>query len=119
MLISFRHWSHSLKLLFWKSFGDVEMDDGKVESFVHDESNKRCDYNYQHPECRVLLAHNFELSEPCEVFFNRWVKYLYLLIVIVVCFFIAWGMATVVGPAWATNIPLNFGLLQQKKREMV
>jgi len=26
------------------------MDDRKVESFVHDESHKRCDYNYQHPE---------------------------------------------------------------------
>jgi len=57
------------------------MDDGKVESFVHDESHKRCDYNYQHPEFRVLLACKFELSEPCEVFFNRWVKYFYLLIV--------------------------------------
>ena len=90
------------------------MDDGKVESFVHDESHKRCDYNYQHPECRVLLACKFELSEPCEVFFNRWVKYFYLLIVIVVCFIIAWGMATVLGSAWATNIPLNFqiGLFQ-------
>jgi len=32
----------------------------------------------------------------------------------VVCFFIAWGMATVVGSAWATNIPLNFGLFSMQ-----
>ena len=73
--------------------------------YMMSQTNAVITISYQHLECRVLLAHKFELSEPCEVFFNRWVKYFYLLIVIVVCFFIARGMATVVGSAWATNIP--------------
>ena len=31
----------------------------------------------------------------------------------VVCFLIAWSLAIVVGTAWATNIPFNFGPFQQ------
>jgi len=33
--------------------------------------------------------------------------------VTVVCFLIAWSLAIVVGTAWATNIPFNFGPFQQ------
>ena len=100
---------------FWKSFGAVNFgdfgnDDNKVKSHA---SDKCSDYNYQHPDFRVLLARKFELSELCEVFFNKWGKYLYLLIVIVICFLIAWSLAIVVGSAWATNIPFNFGPFQQ------
>ena len=117
MLISFMQALESFTK-FWKSFGavnvgDVENDDRKVESLVHNASAECNNYNYQHPDFRVLLARKFELSELCEIFLNKWGKYLYLLTVTVVCFFSAWALATVVGSAWATNIPLNFGPFQQ------
>ena len=66
-----------------------------------------------HPKFEIVLARKFEPSELCEIFFNRWGKYLYLLIMTIYCFLAAWSFSTVAGSAWATNIPLNFGTLHQ------
>ena len=88
----------------------------KKESFVHNQSaSAECsnNYDYQHPDFKVHLARKFELSELCEIFFNKWGKYLYLITVTLVSLLFAWSLATVVGSALATNIPLNFGPFQQ------
>ena len=65
------------------------------------------------PDFRVLQTRRFETSELCEIFFNNLGKYLYLVIVAVFCFSVAVSYAVVVGSAWATNIPLNFGPFNQ------
>lgn len=46
--------------------------------------------------------------ELCEVFFNKWVKYLYLVILCVATLLMLWGFCTVGGSSWASNIPYNF-----------
>ena len=65
------------------------------------------------PDFRILRTRGFETSELCEIFFNKLGKYLYLVIVAVFCFSVAVSYAVVVGSAWATNIPLNFGPFNQ------
>ena len=66
-----------------------------------------------HPDFKVCRTRLFETSELCEIFFYKWVKYLYLIIVVTYCIFIALAFATVASTAWASNIPLNFGPFQQ------
>ena len=66
-----------------------------------------------HPDFKVSRTHLYETSELCEIFFNRWIKYLYLVIVVVFCFFISLTFATIASTTWATNLPLYFGPFQQ------
>ena len=65
------------------------------------------------PDFRVLRTRGFETSELCEIFLNKFGKYLYLVIVAVFSIAVAASYAVVVGSAWATNIPLNFGPFNQ------
>ena len=65
--------------------------------------------NSSHPKFEITLKRKFEPVELCEIFFNRWMKYLYLIITVIYCFLALWSFATVAGSAWAINIPLNFG----------
>lgn len=69
--------------------------------------------DHGHPNFTIVLTRKFEPSELCEIFFNKWGKYLYLLIMTIYCFLAAWSFSTVAGSAWASNIPLNFGTLHQ------
>ena len=62
-----------------------------------------------HPDFRVLRTRGFETSELCEIFFNKFVKYFYLVLVAVFCFPCASAVTVVTSSTWATNIPLNFG----------
>ena len=66
-----------------------------------------------HPDFRVLRTRGFETSELCEIFFNKFGKYIYLITVVAFCFFVSLGLAVVVSSVWATNIPLNFGPFAQ------
>ena len=66
-----------------------------------------------HPDFKVCRTRLFETCELCEIFFNKWVKYFYLFVVVTFCIFVALAFATVASTAWATNIPLNFGPFQQ------
>jgi len=77
------------------------------------ELHKVVDLTSGHPDFKVHRTHLYETSELCEIFFNRWIKYLYLIIVVVFCFFISLTFATIASTAWATNLPLNFGPFQQ------
>ena len=77
------------------------------------ESANRSEYDYHHPDFKVLLTRKFELSELCEIFISKWAKYLYMILAVLVSLLFAWSMAAIVGSALATNIPLNFGPFNQ------
>ena len=77
------------------------------------ELHKACYTTSNHPDFKVCRTRLFETSELCEIFLNRWVKYLYLLVVVGFCIFVALAFANVASTAWATNLPLNFGPFQQ------
>ena len=67
----------------------------------------------RHPDFTLLLTRKFESSEMCEIFYGRYMKYIYIVIYAVYMFFTYWASATVAGTAWSTNLPLNFGSLSQ------
>ena len=62
----------------------------------------------RHPTFEITVRRKFEVVELCEIFFNKWIKYLYLIILSIYCFLGSWSFATVAGSAWAVNIPYNF-----------
>jgi len=66
-----------------------------------------------HPDFKVCRTRLFETCELCEIFFNKWVKYLYLIMVVMYCILVALAFTTVASAAWASNIPLNFGPFKQ------
>ncbi|KAL5487354.1 hypothetical protein EMCRGX_G019943 [Ephydatia muelleri] len=61
----------------------------------------------EHPRYEILLTRKFEMTELCHVFFNRWVKYLYLVIMSIYSFLAGWSYSTVAGSAWSTNLPFS------------
>ena len=77
------------------------------------ELHKAVSVTSSHPDFRVLRTRGFETSELCEIFFNKFVKYFYLVLVAVFCFPCASAVTVVTSSTWATNIPLNFGPFTQ------
>ena len=65
------------------------------------------------PDFDLTLERKFEQTEMCEIFYNRYVKWAYLIIMSVYGFQGSWAYATVAASAWATNIPFNTPTLQQ------
>lgn len=50
------------------------------------------------------------MAELCEIFFNKYAKYLYLFLLSLHSFLVRWSFAAVAASAWAVNIPFrNFG----------
>ena len=82
-------------------------------TFISEESVNNDQKSTSHPNFEIILERKFEISELCKIFFNRWVKYLYMFIVTLGGFLACWAFSTVFGSAWASNIPLNFGMLHQ------
>ena len=82
-------------------------------TFISEESVDINQKSTSHPNFEIILTRKFEISELCEIFFNRWVKYLYVFVVTLNGFFACWSYSAVFGSAWASNIPLNFGTLHQ------
>ena len=68
-----------------------------------------------YPNFHIRLERNFEPTELCEIFFNKWVKYLYMLVFLIYNF--AWTGTVIVGSALATNIPFNFDTVKQCKSD--
>ena len=66
-----------------------------------------------HPVFEITVRRKFEVVELCEIFFNKWVKILYLIILSIYCFLASWSFATVAGSSWALNVPYHFGKVQQ------
>lgn len=67
---------------------------------------------HQHPIFEITLNRKFEISELSEIFVGKWLKYIYLVLVVVYGFFGCWSFSSVAGSAWATNIPYNFGAMK-------
>ena len=70
-----------------------------------------------HPNFTLLLTRKFEASEMCEMFYGRYMKYIYIVVFTIYMFFGFWASATVAGSAWSSNLPLNFGSLSQCKEQ--
>ncbi len=67
-----------------------------------------------HPKFEISHR-KFEQVEMCEIFYGKWAKYLYLIIVTVYSFLALWPASTVAGSAWASNLPFNFSTIMQCK----
>ena len=66
--------------------------------------------NAAQPKFEITTKRKFEISELCEIFVHRYVKYAYLVLLSIYSFMAAWSFSTVAGSAWAVNIPFqNFG----------
>ena len=88
-------------------------DEDDTGTFISEESVDIDQKSTSHPNFEIILTRKFEISELCEIFFNRWVKYLYVVVVALNGFLACWSYSAVFGSAWASNIPLNFGTLHQ------
>ena len=73
-------------------------------AFLHDLSSFR-----DHPKFEITLERKFEVAELCEIFFNRFVKYAYLVLLSLHSFLVRWSFAAVAASAWAVNIPFRLG----------
>ena len=91
-----------------------ETDEASADAFISERTPEIFQENNNgHPKYEILLTRKFEPTELCEIFFNRWMKYLYLLVMTVYIFLTGWSYSTVAGSAWASNIPFHTGSLQQ------
>lgn len=67
----------------------------------------------EHPKFEITTTRKFEVAELCEIFFNKYLKYAYLVLLSLHSFLARWSFATVAGSAWAVNIPFhNFGAVE-------
>ena len=57
---------------------------------------------------RITMERKFEMVELCEIFGAKWLKYVYLIVLSLICFVGMWAFSTVAGSAWSSNIPFNF-----------
>ena len=65
------------------------------------------------PDFTIRMDRKFELAELCQIFYGVPIKYLYMIILSIILLMACWSCATVAGTAWSTNIPFNFGSLEQ------
>lgn len=80
---------------------DSELDKKKLTAAFLS-SEKTC-----HPKFEITSKRKFEVSEMCEVFISKYVKFVYLAILSVYGFMANWTFSTVAGSAWALNIPFH------------
>ena len=99
--------------MYYYKFQHPELDSDTTDSEMDDKSTKSLTLESKHPKFEITVKRKFETVELCEMFFNRWMKYLYLVIIVIYSFMACWSFATVAGSAWAVNIPLNFGAAHQ------
>ena len=90
-----------------------------IEHYKQDKKsdNSQSNPHRQHPIFEITLNRKFETSELSEIFVGRWLKYIYLVLVVVYGFFGCWSFSAVAGSAWATNIPYNFGAMEMCEGE--
>ena len=67
----------------------------------------------KHPKFEITIHRKFEQVEMCEIFYSKWVKYLYLIVLTIYSFLALWSSCTVAGSAWAINLPFNFSTIQK------
>lgn len=64
------------------------------------------------PDFRITMQRKFEMVELCEIFGGWWLKYIYLIVLSLICFMGLWAFSTVAGSAWSSKIPFNFAGLK-------
>ena len=57
------------------------------------------------PKYDYVQDRKYEISELCEIFFNKHAKYIYLVMQALYIFSCCWSYTAVVGSSWAINIP--------------
>ena len=55
-----------------------------------------------------VLTKKIEVPELCQIFFHRYVKYIYLTIQTILFHLTTWTFTTVSASSWATNIPFHY-----------
>lgn len=65
------------------------------------------------PVFEIKLNRKFEPSEMCEVFFGRYMKIIYIIVLSLYIYMAAWSFTTVAGSAWASNLPFNTSSLHR------
>ena len=65
------------------------------------------------PRFEITARRKFEITELCEVFAGKYLKFVYLVMFTLSGFLTLWSFATVAGSSWSINIPLNFGTAEQ------
>lgn len=92
-----------------KQPGDSDTTESELdqkELFLH--SNK------DHPRFEISIKRKFEIAELCEIFYNKHVKYIFMVLLSIFCFLGMWSFSTVAGSAWAINIPFHhFGAAEE------
>lgn len=81
--------------------------DDQALGTVEDNSVAEC------PKFELTFKRKFEIPELCEIFLNKYVGYLYMMVLSMYGLLGNWIAAAVATSAWATNIPFrNFGSLE-------
>lgn len=65
-----------------------------------------------HPRFEITHERKYELSELCDIFFNKYVKFAYLVVMVVYLLLSNWTVVTMAGSAWAINSPFHFGAME-------
>lgn len=65
------------------------------------------------PVFHIKLNRKFEPSEMSEVFFGRYMKIIYIIVLSLYIYMAAWSFTTVAGSAWASNLPFNTSTLHR------
>ncbi len=60
------------------------------------------------PSFKISQHHHFEAMDLFELFFNRFFKYVYLVLLSAEAWTAMWSCVTVAGVAWATEIPFHY-----------
>lgn len=65
------------------------------------------------PKFEITVKRKYEISELCDIFVHKYLKYAYLVLFGLFGFLACWSFSTVAGSAWASRIPFNFGATEQ------
>ncbi len=85
-----------------------------LETLTHSKSAEPISYQEtKSVKFEITMHRKFEIIEMCEIFYNKWMKYLFLLVFSVYSFLGMWSASTVAGSAWASNIPFNFSTVHR------
>ena len=92
--------------------------DSETESDSEGKTTSSSSFLATHPKFEITTKRKFEISELCEIFVHRYVKYIYLVLLSIYSFMAAWTYSTVAGSAWAVNIPFqNFGAVEKCEQD--
>lgn len=110
LLQALEYWDNTKKPPSESDESDSELDQKQLcAAFLDDQTVPvNC-----HPKFEITIKRKFEIVELCEIFFNKYIKYIYLSVLSMHGFLSCWSYAAVAGSAWAINIPFrHFGVAE-------